>query len=103
VWNYHDDDLPGPAADVELTVVGAADGRPRLTHDRVDAEHSNAYEAWKTMGSPPQPTAAQYAQLERAGKLQPLAAPQRLRVEDATVRVTFTLPRQGVSLVKLSY
>ena len=63
VWNYHDDDLPGPAAEIELTVDGAPDGEPTLTHLRVDRDHSNAYEAWKAMGSPQPPTKAQYTEL----------------------------------------
>src|SRR5882672_7203643 len=47
VWNYHDDDLPAPPAQVELVVerlpVGANE-RLSLHHYRVDAEHSNSYE-----------------------------------------------------------
>ena len=66
VWNYHDDDLPAPAANVELTIAGLPDGQRRSsTHYRVDGDHSNAYAAWKRMGSPQPPTPAQYAQ---AGK-----------------------------------
>src|SRR5262249_44361054 len=47
VWNYHDDDLPGPPADITVTVDGMPDGRPTLTHYRIDTDHSNAYTAWK--------------------------------------------------------
>ncbi len=103
VWNYHDDDLAAPAADVDLTIEGAPDGQATLTHMRVDQEHSNAYEAWKKMGSPQPPTSSQHAQLEKAGKLQPLGPPERVRVRQGTVRLAFSLPRQGVSLVKLTY
>jgi len=55
VWNYHDDDLPAPPAQVELVVEGlpvGANERLSLHHYRVDAEHSNSYEVWKKMGSP---------------------------------------------------
>jgi xylan 1,4-beta-xylosidase len=100
-WNYHDDDLPAAAADVELTIEGLADGRATVTQYRIDAEHSNAYEAWKKMGSPQKPTQVQYARLERAGKLQILGRPQRLQVEKGRLRLTFTLPRQGVSLLEI--
>ncbi len=103
VWNYHDDDLAAPAAGVDLTIEGAPDGQATLTHMRVDQEHSNAYEAWKKMGSPQPPTPAQRAQLEKAGKLQPFRPPERVRVRAGTLRLTFSLPRQGVSLVKLTY
>jgi len=103
VWNYHDDDLPAPPAEIDLTIEGAPDGQPTLTHLRVDRDHSNAYELWKKMGSPQPPTPAQYAQLEKGGKLQPLRAPERVRVRNGAVRLAVTLPRQGVSLLKLTY
>ena len=67
VWNYHDDDVPAPAADVDLLVEGVPRKAVEVTHDRVDATHSNAYEAWKRMGSPQAPTRAQFQDLERAG------------------------------------
>jgi xylan 1,4-beta-xylosidase len=101
VWNYHDEDLPGSAAEVSLTITGLPNGRPTLTHYRIDADHSNAYERWKQMGSPQPPSAAQYAELELAGRLQVLESPRRIEVTNGKTVVTFTLPRQGVSLVKV--
>ncbi|MEP6919370.1 MAG: beta-xylosidase, partial [Acidobacteriota bacterium] len=103
VWNYHDDDLPSPPAGIDVTIAGLPDGQPSLTHMRVDQEHSNAYEAWKKIGSPQQPTAAQYAQLEKAGKLQAFTPPERVRVRNGELHLSLTLPRQGVSLLKLTY
>ena len=82
---------------------GAADGRPTVTHYRVDQDHSNSYEAWKKMGSPQAPTPAQYAELEKAGKLQTLGSAERVRVERGELKLTFQLPRQGVSLLKVAY
>ena len=103
VWNYHDDDVSGPAAEIDLTIDRARNGEATLTHTRVDQDHSNSYQAWKRMGSPQAPTPAQYAQLEKAGKLQPLRPPERIRVENGTARLSFSLPRQGVSLLTLRY
>jgi xylan 1,4-beta-xylosidase len=103
VWNYHDDDLPAPAANVEITIDGAPAGRPTLTHYRVDGEIGNSYEVWKKMGSPQQPTKEQYAQLERAGKLQAPGKPERLRVEQGQLKIPLALPRQGVSLLKVDW
>jgi xylan 1,4-beta-xylosidase len=103
VWNYHDDDLPAPATDVELTIEGLSAGPATLTHYRVDDEHSNSYEVWKKMGSPQQPTSEQYAELEKSGQLQVLHAPRRVEVNGGRVSVPFTLPRQGVSLVLLTW
>jgi xylan 1,4-beta-xylosidase len=62
VWHYHDDDVPAAAAEVELVVDHVPDGPVTVEHFRVDADHSNAYEAWKRMGAPQKPTADQYAQ-----------------------------------------
>ena len=101
VWNYHDDDLPAPPAEVEVVVSGMPQGRPAVTHYRVDRDHSNSYEAWKKMGSPQPPTAAQYAALEKAGKLQRLPGEHRVRADRGELRLTFELPRQAVSLVTM--
>jgi xylan 1,4-beta-xylosidase len=103
VWNYHDDDVEAAPAEIELTISGARDGAAMLSHTRVDREHSNAYEAWKKMGSPQAPTPTQYAGLEQAGKLQALAPPERVQIRNGTVTLSLSLPRQGVSLLKLVY
>jgi xylan 1,4-beta-xylosidase len=103
VWNYHDDDRPAAASDIALTLDAVPNGRPRVTHYRVDADHSNSYEAWKGMGAPQRPTPEQYARLLRAGQLQILQPPRRVRVSRGQLRLDFSLPRQGVSLVKIDY
>jgi xylan 1,4-beta-xylosidase len=105
IWNYHDDDVPAPPAAVNLTVAGipAAAGRVLVRHYRIDEEHSNAYTAWLRMGSPEQPTAGQYARLEAAGQLELLHSPEWVSTQDGKLSVTFTLPRQGVSLVEAAW
>ena len=73
MWNYHDDDVAGARiAPWTLTICGipATAKRVLVRHYRIDQEHSNAYTAWKQMGSPQNPTPEQYAQLEAAGQLQ---------------------------------
>jgi len=103
VWNYHDDDVPSPAAEVEVVVEGLPTGRALLHHYRIDAEHSNAYEAWKKMGSPQPPSPEQYRQLEKFGHLQLLGSPQWLHSEKDRLTLRFDLPGQGVSLLKLTW
>lgn len=103
LWNYHDDDLPAPAAEVELVVTGLRNRRPLLSHYRIDADHSNSYEAWKKIGSPQNPSREQYAMLEKAGRLRLLGPRERLRAVDGRIKIGFNLPRQGVSLVKLTW
>ncbi|MBV9038418.1 MAG: beta-xylosidase, partial [Acidobacteriaceae bacterium] len=72
VWNYQDDDVSGPAANVDLKVAGvpAEAKRVLIHHYRIDNDHSNAYTVWKQMGSPEHPSAEEYAKLETAGQLQ---------------------------------
>ena len=103
VWNYHDDDLPGAPATVELSIDGLAQQRIQLSHYRVDKEHSNSYEVWKQMGSPQKPSAEQYAQLERASELQLLKSPEWLQTAQGRLTLSFSLPRQGVSLLKFAW
>jgi xylan 1,4-beta-xylosidase len=102
LWNYHDDDLPAPPAEIELTVDGLSEGSVVVTHERVDADHGNSYEAWKRMGSPQPPTPEQHRALERAGRLIALEPARRAQTQAGTIRLTFTLPRQGVSLIRLT-
>ena len=101
VWHYHDDDLPGPDAEVELALNGLPwpDGETRLQHFRIDAGHSNAFAEWQRIGSPPQPSPEQYAQLEKAGQLTSLGVPQTVRFASGGTTVRFKLPRQAVSLL----
>ncbi len=103
IWNYHDDDRPAPDAPIDLIVAGVPGSRVTLTHDRVDRDHSNAYEAWKKMGSPQPPTAAQRAQLENTARLQQLEPERHVTVSNEQVALRFSLPRQGVSLVRLTW
>jgi xylan 1,4-beta-xylosidase len=105
VWNYHDDDLPAQPTAVHLALAGIPKTATRvlIEHYRIDEDHSNAYTAWKQMGSPAQPSPEQYARLEAAGQLQLLHSPQWLWAKDGKVEIRFPLPRHAVSLVRLSW
>jgi xylan 1,4-beta-xylosidase len=104
IWNYHDDDVPAPAASVTLTIAGLPPGPAQVEHYRIDETHSNAYSAWVRMGSPQQPTREQYAALERSSELQSLTPARRVIVdEQGKVVETFALPRKSVSFVKVTW
>jgi xylan 1,4-beta-xylosidase len=105
VWHYHDDDVPGPDANVSLELSGlpSAASSARVSHYRIDEMHSNAFAEWKRMGSPLAPTRAQYDLLEAAGQLGQLDALSTVRVEKGTAMITFGLPRQAVSLLVLEW
>jgi xylan 1,4-beta-xylosidase len=105
IWNYEDDDVPGPDANVELSIKGLPETTTRVLvhHYRIDRVHSDAYTAWKQLGSPQQPTAEQYTALEAAGQLQLLESPAWREIRGGSIRLDFALPRQGVSLVQLRW
>jgi xylan 1,4-beta-xylosidase len=99
VWHYHDDDVAGPDAAVSLAIAGLPAGGIRLTHYRIDETHSNAYGAWRRMGSPIAPNDKQYQELLTASQLARMEPPTPVRAETGETMVQFTLPRQGVSLL----
>ena len=103
-WHYHDDDVPGPEASIEMqfTGLGLGNADSMVRHYRIDQDHSNAFTAWKKMGSPQQPTREQYAELEKAGQLA-LLNESATRVEQSQTIIRFMLPRQAVSLIELSF
>jgi xylan 1,4-beta-xylosidase len=103
VWHHHDDDVPGPPADVELSLAGlpAPIGPVLLEHYRIDRDHSNAFEPWKRMGSPQKPSPDQYTALQRSSDLTLLGSPRWLRPEGGKLTVRLKLPRQAVSLLVL--
>ena len=103
VWHYHDDDVPGPPADVELALVGLPAGASevRLEHFRIDEDHSNAFSAWKRMGSPQSPHAEQYDKLLAAGKLAALRAGQRRHPERSS-QIEFLPPPPGRFIARAS-
>lgn len=105
VWHYHDDDLPGPVANVQFSLRGMPPSTARVLvhHYRIDATHSNSYTAWKQMGSPQKPTPEQYALLEAAGQLELIESPFWARSDQGALKLQVTLPRQGVSLLRAAW
>jgi xylan 1,4-beta-xylosidase len=105
IWNYHDDDLPFPATSIDLAIDGLpADARRGLLeHFRVDSDHSNAFTIWKEMGSPRVLSESERNRLESAGQLQMLSSPAWTNIQGGTVRVQFSLPRQGLSFLRLAW
>jgi xylan 1,4-beta-xylosidase len=105
VWNYHDDDVPFPDAPINLLISGLPTSakRPLVEHFRVDSNHSDSFAAWKEMGSPQSPSESAYKSLESAGQLQTLTSPAWIDAKQGSAELQFTLPRQGLSLVRLAW
>jgi xylan 1,4-beta-xylosidase len=104
VWNYHDDDVNAPGAEVRLEVKNLpAKDRVLVEQYRVDAIQSNAFAAWNAMGSPQRPTLEQYQKLEAAGQLQLAGSPKWSKIEQGHVTLKFVQPRQGLSLFRIDW
>jgi xylan 1,4-beta-xylosidase len=105
VWNYHDDDIPAPEASIDLEISGLPANAKRglLEHFRVDSGHSNAFTAWKQMGSPAAPSGSEYKELESAGQLHLLTSPAWMEFQHGELHLHLTLPRQGLSLLRLAW
>jgi xylan 1,4-beta-xylosidase len=102
IWNYHDDNVTDSASPIELAVSGLGD-KILVHHYRVDQQFSNSFEKWKSVGKPQQVAPDQYAELERAGQLHLYTSPAWTETKDGNVLLTFDLPRQGVSLIQLTW
>jgi len=105
VWNYHDEDVPFPAAPIDLVVTGLPTNAERglLEHFRIDSDHSNAFTVWKEMGSPLSPNDRQYERLQSAGQLQPLNSPEWITLQQGGAHLQFNIPRHGLSLLRLAW
>lgn len=102
VWNYHDEDRQDAGEEIKIDLDGLPATYVTMTEYRIDKEHSNSYEVWKKMGSPQNPTIEQIGVLEKAGQLEKINMPVKLRVKDKT-SLNIRLPGQGVSLLKLDW
>ena len=105
VWHYHDDDVPGPDANVELSLTNLpiARGNAVLTEFRIDNNQSNSFAAWQRIGSPRTPTAAEYTELEKAGELTRIGTAKTITVTNGQANVSVSLPRQAVSLIEINW
>ena len=103
-WHYHDDEVPGPVADVQVSLEGlpATRSMQRVEY-RIDRDHSNAHTAWQHMGSPAAPTAAQMTALRRAAQLESMGAARAVPVSNGRASIQLQLPRQSVSLTVLTW
>jgi len=103
VWNYHDDDILDAGSPVEINITGIDAKEVKLNHYRIDTENSNSYTTWKAMGSPQKPTAEQIKTLEKSSELALLQKPTTIKVKNHQATLKMQLPRQAVSLIKLTY
>jgi xylan 1,4-beta-xylosidase len=109
VWHYHDDLVDGPSVPVTLEVAvppafGASSSSRALgvTHRRVDETHGDAFTIWVSQGSPATPSAPELAALREAMEPVLLSPTDGVLVADGAVRLSFDLPRFGISLLEIA-
>ncbi len=105
VWNYDDSSAPASSAAIDFEIQGLPPNARRILVERfqVDRDHSNSYTAWREMGSPRDPTPAEYARLKAAGRLGLADSPRWLSAKAGVAALSFPEPRQGVSLVIVTW
>jgi len=103
VWNYHDLNVITPDTAIAIHWNNIPVKLATLYHYRVDQQHSNAYEVWKQMGSPKNPSAEQYRTLEQSDKLEMYESPAEVQIRGGKYTKTIALPGQGVSLLVLRW
>ena len=103
LWHYHDDDARGPDASIAVEVSGLTQGSKPVSvrHFRMDEHHSNAHRLWHEMGQPQSISGEAYARLQRAGQLQTFEPERAVPARNGTVRLSCSLPRHGISLLRL--
>jgi xylan 1,4-beta-xylosidase len=105
IWNYHDDMVKAEPALIELTIKAPQNRstRARISHYRIDDNHSNAYTQWLTLNSPQKPAPETLARLQAAGELELLEPVRFCDVHNGNVKLNFRLPRYGVSLIEIRW
>jgi xylan 1,4-beta-xylosidase len=103
LWNYHDEDKLDSGESVGVWIYGIPATSLSLIEYRIDQSHSNSYTAWKNMGSPQNPTNEQIRLLEKAGQLAIIEKVKTIEPNNGVLLLMIELPRQAVSLVKLSW
>ncbi|MBS1660821.1 MAG: beta-xylosidase [Bacteroidetes bacterium] len=103
LWNYIDDDLPGPALERVVRLLNVPAKKVRVERFMIDDEHSNSYEVWKKMGSPQSVSDEQYKVLEKAGQLQMPGDVETVTVKSGGVSLPVALPAHGVMMVRVRW
>ena len=111
-WNVHPRPVQGSAGSaaldrqVTLAVAGLRPGCGyRLTHERVDAAHSQIAAVWDRIRAPGQrwPSDEQWAVLAAADRLEALGPDRELTADqDGLVELRFELPMPAMSFVQLT-
>ena len=100
LYCHHDDWDVKETYDISLSLTGLPfDSDARVTHYRIDAEHSNAYAEWVRQGRPNYPADGQYAAIKAQDALSYIAPRSVMAQKDGGLSLSFALPTHGISLL----
>lgn len=100
LYCHHDDWDVKETYDIELSLNNLPiEGKVRVKHYRIDAEHSNAYAEWVRQGKPNYPNEGQREAIVARSGLEFCEAPATVLVHDGRIEKSFTLPTHGISLL----
>jgi xylan 1,4-beta-xylosidase len=94
-WNWVEPDAAGSDKSIAFDLTGISPGA-HATVRRVDGDHGDTLDAWKKMGSPAYPTAAQIESLRRASDI---GAPEEQPIRNHWL--TLTLPPRGLAVIEI--
>ena len=93
-WNT-EDTYPIELSVENLPLVGPC----KVTHYRIDRNHSNAYAEWVRQGRPDYPAGGQYDAIKKRDSLELLCPIETAVPKNGTLNMTFDMPVKSVSLL----
>jgi xylan 1,4-beta-xylosidase len=104
VWRHVDDQYATDPQDADVAVrlerlpFGESVG---VSHWRIDARHSNSHAAWRALGAPQDPSAADLHAIGARQRLERCEPDRTEAVRDGVLTLRVALPLPGVSLIEI--
>ena len=99
VYNYNQDVKDRELEKVLLSVRMPSSKSYKLSHYRIDENHSNAYSIWKSLGKPLIPDVDQMNKIVSGQGLELFEPVSIVRPEDNKILISLVLPHHSVSLM----
>ena len=103
LWNYHDEDIPAPDAEIEISIAHLPGKVVHVDRFLVDSNNGNAYTVWLKMGAPQQLTPTQLNTLRVMAVLGMPESRNELKSSNVPLKLSLALQRQAVTLYHLTW
>ena len=104
VWRHADDQYATDPHDADVASAWSGCRSPdsvHVSHWRIDARHSNSHAAWRALGAPQDPSAADLHAIEARQGLERVEPDRTETVRDGVLTLRLALPLPGVSLIEI--